>query len=285
MNAIPPLGRIASPPDPPELPDSARPNWPGWYGPVALLAAFAAISVALLPLIPAFLLGDEGEGAAGVATLAALVVQDGVLMGSALLFAALRLKPRRWHFGIRKTPFWPTVGWAALGFAAMLAFEFGFLELFHVSESNVEELGKGNLVAAIAVGLAVIVVAPVSEEFFFRAFFYRALRTRLRVWSSALICGLVFGALHFQGPDTAVILPVIAFFGVGQCLVYEKTGSLFAVIGIHAAFNTVATLGISVPVALVLGAAVIAACMIAPHYLDPGPSPFGLGRRGKALAA
>ena len=202
MNAIPPLGRIASPPNPPELPDSARPNWPGWYGPVALLAAFAAISVALLPLIPAFLLGDEGEGAAGVATLAALVVQDGVLMGSALLFAALRLKPRRWHFGIRSTPFWRTLGWATLGIAVMLAFEFGYVELFHVSESNVEELGKGNLVAAIAVGLAVIVVAPVSEEFFFRAFFYRALRSRLPVWSAALICGTVFGALHFEGADT-----------------------------------------------------------------------------------
>jgi uncharacterized protein len=249
------------------------------------VAAFGALTVALLPLIPAFLLEDEGEGAAGVATLVALVVQDGVLMGCALLFAALRIKPRRWHFGIRRTPFWRTAGWAALGFAAMLAFELGYLELFHVSESNVEELGKGNVVAAIAIGLAVIVVAPVSEEFFFRAFFYRALRSRLRVWSSALICGLVFGALHFEGTDTAVILPVIAVFGVGQCLVYEKTGSLFAVIAIHAAFNTVATLEISVPVALVVGAAVIGACMIVPRWVEPGPSPFGLGRRGRALPA
>jgi membrane protease YdiL (CAAX protease family) len=285
MSAIPPLGRIAPPPDPPELPDSARPNWPGWYGPVALFAAFTGITTALLPLIPAFLLGERSEGAAGVTTLIALLVQDSLLMGSALLFATLKLKPRRWHFGIRSTPFWRTLGWAALGAAAMLAFEFGYLELFHVNESNVEELGKGNLVAAIAIALAVIVVAPVSEEFFFRAFFYRALRTRLRVWSSALICGLVFGALHFEGPNTAAILPVIAVFGVGQCLVYEKTGNLFAVIGIHAAFNTVATLEISIPVALTVGILVIGACMLAPRWLDPDPSPFGLGRRARALPA
>jgi membrane protease YdiL (CAAX protease family) len=45
-----------------------------------------------------------------------------------------------------------------------------------------------------------------------------------------LIDGVVFGALHFQGADTAVILPVIAVFGVAQCLVHERTGSLFAVI-------------------------------------------------------
>jgi membrane protease YdiL (CAAX protease family) len=285
VSAIPPLGRTAPPPDPPELPDAARPNWPGWYGPAALFAAFGGVSAALLPLIPAFLLGEHDEGAAGVTTLLGLVVQDSVLMASALLFATLKLNPRRWHFGIRRTPFWGTAGWAALGFGVMLAFELGYLELFHVNESNVDELGKGNLVAAIAIGLAVIVVAPVSEEFFFRAFFYRALRTRLRVWASALICGLVFGALHFEGPDTAVILPVIAFFGVGQCLVYEKTGSLFAVIAIHAAFNTVATLGISVPVALTVGVLVIGACAVVPRYLAPGPSPFGLGRRARALPA
>ena len=86
-------------------------------------------------------------------------------------------------------------------------------------------------------------VAPVTEEFFFRAFFYRALRTRLRVWSAALIDGVVFGSLHFESLDAAMILPVIAIFGVGLCLVYERTGSLFAVIAIHAAFNTFAMLG------------------------------------------
>ena len=54
---------------------------------------------------------------------------------------------------------------------------------------------------------------------------------------------MVFGALHFEGVDAAMILPVIAVFGVGLCLIYERTGSLFAVIAIHAAFNTVATPG------------------------------------------
>jgi membrane protease YdiL (CAAX protease family) len=276
VSAIPSLGRIAPPPDPPELPDAARPNWPGWYGPVALISAFAGITAALLPLIPAFVFSGKGEGAAGVALLAGLIVQDGVLVGCALLFATLRLKPRRWHFGIRSTPFWPTAGWALLGFAVMLGFELAYLGLFHVSDTNVEELGKHNLLAAIAVSLAVIVVAPVSEEFFFRGFFYRALRTRLPVWASAPICGVVFGALHFEGASTAVILPVIAFFGLGQCLLYEKTGSLFAVIAVHAAFNTVATLEISVPVALTVGALVVGACALVPRRVGSAPSPFGV---------
>jgi hypothetical protein len=157
----------------------------------------------------------------------------------------------------------------------MLGVEIGYIELLEVGETNAEDLGADeNLFAAIAVGVAVILVAPVAEEFFFRAFFYRALRTRLRVWSASLIDGLVFGALHFQGPDTAVILPVIALFGVGQCLVYERTGSLFGVIAIHAAFNTVATFGAAPAVAVVLGSLVILSCLLVPRRLGPAPSPL-----------
>jgi membrane protease YdiL (CAAX protease family) len=113
----------------------------------------------------------------------------------------------------------------------------------------------------------------VAEETFFRAFFYRALRTRLPVWSAALIDGLVFGVLHFQGIDTAIILPVIAVFGVGQCLVYERTGSLFAVIAIHAAFNTVAMLSIVPLPAILIGVLVILGCLVAPPRTGRWPSP------------
>jgi membrane protease YdiL (CAAX protease family) len=165
------------------------------------------------------------------------------------------------------------VGWVLLAFAVMIGFEFGYIELFEIDETNVEELGEDSLVAGFAVSLAVIVVAPVAEEIFFRAFFYRALRTRLPVLSAALIDGLVFGVLHFQGIDTAIILPVIAVFGVGQCLVYERTGSLFAVIAIHAAFNTVAMLSIAPLPAILVGVLVILGCLVAPPRTGGWPSP------------
>ena len=276
---------LAGPPDPPELPESARPRWPPWYAPVALLAGFAAIFVAAIPVLPAILVAGFSDTLAAVSLLVLIIVQDGVLVGSALLFAGLQRAPRPWHFGARATRFWPTAGWAALGFALLLGFELGYIELFDVSATNVDDLGTGNALAGLAVALAVIVVAPVSEELFFRGFFYRALRSRLRVWSAALIDGLVFGALHFQGADTAVILPVIAVFGIGICLVYERTGSLFAVIAIHAAFNTVATLGMAPAAALAVGAVVILGCVLAPRRLGPGPSPFGLDPRSRPQLA
>jgi membrane protease YdiL (CAAX protease family) len=276
---------LAPPPEPPELPEAARPRWPPWYAPVALLGAFGALVVATAPVLPAILVAGISESLAALSLLVLLIVQDGVLCGAAVLFAAMKLSPRPWHFGIRPTRLWPTLGWTALGLALMLGFELGYIELLGVDQTNVDEVGKGSVLAAIPLSIAVIVVAPMTEEFFFRAFFYRALRSRLRVWSAALIDGVVFGTLHFQGADTAIVLPVIAAFGVGQCLVYERTGSLFAVIAIHAAFNTVATLGIQPVVALAVGALAISACLLVPRRLAPAPSPFGRNPRGRLLPA
>jgi uncharacterized protein len=257
----------------PELPEAARPQWPPWYAPAALFGSFGAIIVASFPLLPVIFTFGISEAVAGIALLALLLVQDGMLVLAAVLFASIKSTPPRWHFGIRATRLWPTVGWALLGFAVMLGFELGYIELFQVDETNVDELGEDNLVAGFAVALAVIVVAPVAEEIFFRAFFYRALRTRLPVWSAALIDGFVFGVLHFQGIDTAVILPVIAVVGVGQCLVYERTGSLFAVIAIHAAFNTFAMLSLVPLPAILVGALVMLACLLAPLRAGRWPSP------------
>jgi membrane protease YdiL (CAAX protease family) len=257
----------------PELPEAARPGWPPWYAPAALFASFGAIGIAGFPLLPVILTFGISDAVAGIALLALLLVQDGLLVLAAVLFASIKRTPRPWHFGIRATRLWPTVGWVLLAFAVMMGFEFGYIELFQVDETNMEELGEDSLIAGFAVSLAVIVVAPVAEEIFFRAFFYRALRTRLPIWSAALIDGLVFGALHFQGVDTLVVLPVIAVFGVGQCLVYERTGSLFAVIAIHAAFNTVAMLSVVPLAAILIGVLVILGCLLAPPRAGRWPSP------------
>ena len=260
-------------PDPPELPAAARPPWPPWHAPAALFGGLGGVMVAGIPLIPVLLLYGWSEAVAGIVLLVLLLVQDGLLLLAAFLLASTKRTPRRWHFGIRATRLWPTVGWTVLAFALMIGFELGYIELFGVEATNVEDLGEDNLVGGFAVALAVIVVAPVAEELFFRAFFYRALRTRMRVWLAALIDGVVFGALHFQGTDTAIILPVIAVFGVAQCLVYELTGSLFAVIAIHAAFNAVAMLPVVPVSAVLIGVTVLIACLVIPWKAGRWPSP------------
>ena len=61
---------------------------------------------------------------------------------------------------------------------------------------------------------------------------------------------------------------------MGQCLVYERTGSLFAVIAIHAAFNTFAMLSVVPLPAILIGLRVVAGCLLAPRWAGRWPSPL-----------
>ena len=94
----------------------------------------------------------------------------------------------------------------------------------------------------IAAGFMVICVAPVAEEFFFRGFFYRALRSRWSVLGAAAIDGLLFGVIHydFTGADALLILPPLAILGFIFCLVYERTGSIYPTIAMHSFNNAIA---------------------------------------------
>ena len=270
-------GRLGQPPHPPELPESARPRWPPGYGFAAMGAGTAAVVLASFPLLPVVLSSTVDGPLGALALLLLVVVQDAGYMAAAVGFAYVRGRPRAWHFGLRATRVRPTVLITLAATAAILGFELGFAELVGIDESDTDELGTDEgFVPALAFSLAAIVVAPVAEEFFFRAFFYRALRNRLRVWSACLITSVVFAALHLQYVATPLVFVIIAVFAVGSCLVYEATGSLFTVIAMHAIFNTFATAGTdagyAVPISV--GAAVLVACVLLPWKLGSAPSPF-----------
>ena len=263
---------MSRPPDPPELPAAARPPWPPWYAPVALLASLVGISFAALPVLPLIFISGLSDNLGAVALLVLALLQDSVFVGAAILFAGFKRAPQAWHFGIRATPFWPTVRWTVLAFALMLGVEIATIEIFGVDATD--DFGDLGGLAAAAVVVVVVLLAPVAEEVFFRAFFYRALRTRMRVWSASLITGCVFASVHVQYYFEPALLLVIAAFGVGQCLLYERTGSLFAVIATHAAFNTFASLEIAAVPALVMGALVLLACVLVPRQVGRAPRPM-----------
>jgi CAAX protease family protein len=256
----------------PELPDAARPRWPAWHAPAAMFSALIAMFF-FLPALPLILLSVFSDTLSALSLLILVVIQDATLVGAAVMFASRTIRPEAWHFGLRPTRLWPTVGLVALSFGLLFGIEVGWFELLGVDDASDEDLDTDNALASFLISLAVIVVAPVTEEFFFRAFFYRALRTRMPIRAAATIDGVVFASIHLQYYTEPLILPVIALFGVVQCLVYERTGSLFAVIAIHAAFNTVASLSLSPLPAIVVGAFMLLACVLVPRQLRRSPSP------------
>jgi CAAX protease family protein len=265
------------PPDPPERPDgvSGYPRWPAWYGPAAFGSGL--VVAAVIGAIVAAASGGNGE-LGTTATLVLTAVLDGVFVLSAILFASLTERPKPQHFGLRRAPLWRTVGWSALGMLSfwILAAVYSTLVKDHGKQSVLEDLhARTSSFTIVAVAILVIVVAPAAEEFFFRGFFYRALRTRMRVWPAALLDGILFGAIHYENPKTAPLLPVLAVLGVVFCLVYEKTGTLFATIALHALNNTIAY-GAGTEewsVAGTVGAVMLAACVVTPRLIDARRSP------------
>ena len=273
----------APPPDPPELPEGVDPGprWPWWY---ALAGFFTAILGALVigGLIGAIAVaagGDLEESTPTVAIVGTLV-QDVIFVGTAIAFASFTLRPRAWHFGFRRTRFWWAVLWAFVGLVTFYLVSVVYSLLLtglglEQEQTTLEDLGVDEgRVALVSGAILVIVVAPLVEELFFRGFLYRSLRSSLPVWAAALIAGAVFGLVHvFTG---AIAVPLLAFFGIVLCLVYEQTGSLYPVIAMHALVNMLAFMIDTEEFALSLGlgAGVLAMCVLAPRFFGRGvPAP------------
>jgi membrane protease YdiL (CAAX protease family) len=258
------------PPERPELPEGAAPRWPAWYAGIGFLVALVLtlVVVGIVAAATGASTSDENPTFTVVATF----LQGVIFIGTAVLFASFSGKPRPEQFGLRRTRFWPTVGWAAVGLVSfyIVAALYTAIVQPDAEQTVAQDLGadQGTL-GMIAAGFMVICVAPVAEEFFFRGFFYRALRSRYSVLGAALIDGILFGFIHwnFSTADGLLIIPPLAALGIMFCLVYERTGSLYPVIALHA-FNNAIAFAVTVEepgVSLVLGPLMLLACTVAPR--------------------
>jgi uncharacterized protein len=267
---------VHPPPQPPELPEDARPRWPWWYGPVGFLAG--AVTGLITAGIAWAALGVDDPGESPAAIIVGTLLLDGSLVAVALLFASFVRKPKPWHFGLRRTAFWPAVGWAALGIFTFYVFAAIYTVAVQpdVEQTVAEDLGAGeSTIGLVAAGFMIICVAPFCEEFFFRGFFYGALRTRFSIAVAAIINGAVFGLIHFEGgTDGLLIVPPLAVLGIVFCLVYEQTRSLYPVVALHSINNSIAYAaqadgGI---VSAVLGPLMVVACAVVPRFTRPAPA-------------
>lgn len=78
-----------------------------------------------------------------------------------------------------------------------------------------------------------VVVAPISEEMFFRGLLHGWFKSFMPTRLSIAITSLLFGAVHWHAP---AFLP-LTILGLALALVYEATASLWPSIALHAIFN------------------------------------------------
>jgi uncharacterized protein len=103
--------------------------------------------------------------------------------------------------------------------------------------ANLDGVGR-----ALAV-LYAVVVAPVTEETFFRGCLFRALRDRHGFRIGALASAFIFGLVHYvPGPfdESLLLMTAMVFTGVGLAYIYERRGNIVASIGAHMTFNAIA---------------------------------------------
>jgi uncharacterized protein len=235
----------------PELPEGIerplpadRPAWKPWTAWVGLIAAFgAALIGALCVSIVGALAGADFADPTPAVNIGATVVQDLCLVAAAVLFASMAGRPLPAQFGLRPTSPWKALGWMVATFVAFYVVTLLWVAIVGGDpddEKLPDELGADrSTFALLAVAFLVSVVAPIAEEFFFRGFFYGALRNWRGVLPAAIITGLVFGAIHAGSADWEFLLP-LGVFGFLLCLLRERTGSLYPCIVLHCANNSLA---------------------------------------------
>jgi membrane protease YdiL (CAAX protease family) len=217
------------------------PEW-RYRGPSVLVVLVLAVVAANLAIIPAAadvaaLLGD-GE-LSTVGTLAILTVTQLALLGAAALFvvapralSGLRLLPER---GLWRS----VVIGLALALPAWIAAQLIGAVVIYLLEriglepdAGVAEQALANADPLVLV-LALVVVAPIAEEIFFRGFVYNAWLREYGARRALLGSAVLFAIIH---GSVFLFLPIVAL-GIALVLVYRSTGSLPAAIALHAGFN------------------------------------------------
>jgi membrane protease YdiL (CAAX protease family) len=257
-------------PDPPEMPAGADPfpRWPVWFGAAGYVVGVGAGVVTALLLLPALAITTWGfnvdtDDSLPVLELIATFAQDMGWVIAAVVLAGLVCRPRAWHFGFTRPRLGPAVGWSLVAILSYVALTLVYTLILQPDSGDPIETGDryGTLIGTCVI---IVIVAPIAEEIFFRGFLYRILRGRMGLWPALVIDGALFGAIHLtSGGPLAVAL--IAPLGFLLCLIYERSGSLYPCIALHALNNCIvsaATFDRVSEIALLMGAGVLLFCLI-----------------------
>jgi len=100
-------------------------------------------------------------------------------------------------------------------------------------------LGGWVLVRAAASWAVANVMVGVAEEFWYRSYFLQTLWKGLGFWPAAIVVSLIFTSDHYfykSGENLYDVVSLLAF-GIFACYTVLRTGSLWFVVGAHAAYD------------------------------------------------
>jgi membrane protease YdiL (CAAX protease family) len=158
-----------------------------------------------------------------------------------ITWASLGISPPVWESSYLMWAFGLAVGLmpirAVIGAGVEYLLEGGFDNL--QLRADLFDVGLDSWFGALILFIGVGILAPISEELFFRGLIYNWCRQRWGIWVSALLSSAWFALGHIDSLGVAVSSFLM---GVVIAWVYERTKSLWLAIAIHIITNSVAVL-------------------------------------------
>jgi membrane protease YdiL (CAAX protease family) len=139
-------------------------------------------------------------------------------------------------------------GWGAAGVVVLLIAVLWSPVHWHHHWKAAEVIGQPHSLGQLAIwGLIAVVLAPITEEMFFRGLLLEWIQRRLARLPSALVTATIFALWHLrflQAPGIAgwIATTEIGALGLLCALWAQRTGSLYAPLAAHAAYNATLTL-------------------------------------------
>ena len=174
------------------------------------------------------------------------------LLTLAGLWGVLKSKGQGWQFIGLVRPKWRDPMYALIGYAVY--FVVYILIVSVVSQlvpslniSQKQDLGFSgtNGVGILLIFIPLVILAPLTEEALVRGFLFKNLRLAMSFGWSTVIASILFGMAHLGGGEAgagALWIAALDTFSLSLvlCFLRERTGRLWASIGLHALKNAVA---------------------------------------------
>jgi membrane protease YdiL (CAAX protease family) len=213
--------------------------------------AIAAFAVGLVVSLIAGLFVIDPDHPSDPGTLIVLITTQNFAIIAWLTMVARRKGSGslRRDFGLTLRPargaWYENIPWFFAGIGLQLAalLPIGLLNTLygHTAKQDVVKSADAALGWQIPViALAIVVLAPVTEELLFRGVLLRSLMRKISPDAAVFVSACVFGLVHVVGDPTVgslVALPAIILLGVVSGYQAAKTGNLSRSILLHMGFN------------------------------------------------
>jgi membrane protease YdiL (CAAX protease family) len=189
----------------------------------------------------------------GIVVLAITMIVEGAFLLAPLYFALKRRSAGITRadglraLGLRKAPFWRSVGWVALGFMIVLAATVVYgliIDHFKLTLQTNGQALENEIryapITVIATLIGAVFVAPFCEEIFFRGYLFGGLLRGMNVWLAVPLSALLFTLVHGDIGSAALLLVI----GLVLAAMRYRLGSIWPGIALHALNNGLAAISV-----------------------------------------